>query len=214
MPPPQRLVEYTLEMLRLISWRLVTLKAWLPQRFCFFFVGLLCLVALSFFLLGGWGSPCRAFPVPLRCGFFFLWVGWVPLAAFSLWFPRVSWVGGGEFFSLLPLASCIFLSLAPRAIWSTDPQTPRPPPPFSLVRRSLTRLLLGVDGLTRRGKGRGGDRGVCDPAQLPRNYDDGCPCVLFQAGHRTPRNRLWPFRQSSSRFWGFGCFCVQHCNLG
>ena len=31
--------------------------------------------------------------------------------------------------------------------------------------------------------------------------------VLFDpAGLRTPRNRLWPFRQCSSRFWGFGCF--------
>ena len=33
--------------------------------------------------------------------------GWVPLAVFSQWFPRVSRVGGGEFFScyLLHLAS-------------------------------------------------------------------------------------------------------------
>ena len=30
--------------------------------------------------------------------------------------------------------------------------------------------------------------------------------VFVSSGHRTPRNRLWPFRQSSSRFWGFGCF--------
>ena len=54
----------------------------------------------------------------------FFWVGGVPLAAFPLWFPRGSWVGGGAFLfcRFLHLAS----PLASRSTWSTDPQPPRP----------------------------------------------------------------------------------------
>ena len=67
------------------------------------------------FSLGGWGSPCRVFSSPLPCGVSLLLGGWVPLAAFSLCFPHVSWVGGGAFllfffFLLLSLASCISLA--------------------------------------------------------------------------------------------------------
>ena len=44
------------------------------------------------------------------------------------------------------------------------PANPPAPPALFLGASVLTRLLLGVDGRTRRGKGRGGDRGGCDPA--------------------------------------------------
>ena len=141
MPPPQRLGEYKLASLLLLSWLFATFKAWHPQRFCSFFVVFLGLVAFSFFLLGGW-APLAAFsspPWPMWP--FFPLGGWVPLAVFSRCFPPGSREFGGScfvfLFLLLSLASCIFsLSLATRVIWSTDPQTPRPPPPFSLVRRS------------------------------------------------------------------------------
>ena len=108
-----------------------------PSDFVLFSV-LLGLVALSFFLLGGWGAPCRVFLFPLAL-VAVLSSGWVGspcrvIPVFSPWFLG-GW--GGVFVFLLPsLASCIFLSLAARKTWSTDPQTPRPPPPFSLVRRS------------------------------------------------------------------------------
>ena len=54
--------------------------------------------AFSFFRLGGWGSPCRVFPFPRRCGSSFLWVGWVPLPRFPRCFPRGSRVGWGSCF--------------------------------------------------------------------------------------------------------------------
>ena len=46
------------------------------------------------------------------------------------------------------------------------PANPPAPPIPCLGVCVLTHLLLGVDGWTRRGTGWGGDRGVCDPAQL------------------------------------------------
>ena len=122
-----------------------------------------------FLLLGWWGSPCRVFPSPLALAAFFLWVGWFPLPRFPGVFPLFLGWGGGCFsfcVFLLSLAFCIFLSLAARKTWSTDPQTPRPPPPrpFPWCICPVPVSLLGVDGRTRRGKGWGGDRGVCDPA--------------------------------------------------
>ena len=44
------------------------------------------------------------------CGVLLPLGGLGPLAVFSRCFPQGSWVGGGAFFSLLPLASCVFLS--------------------------------------------------------------------------------------------------------
>ena len=63
------------------------------------------------------------------------WVGGVPLAAFSLWFPlgsRVDWgcVLLSSFCRLLHLAS----PLALRETWSMDLQPPRPLQPFALAR--------------------------------------------------------------------------------
>ena len=135
MPPPQRLGEFKIALLRINSWLLVTLKAWLPQRFCFFFLAvLLGLVALSFFLLGGWGSPCRVFPPPCLCGSSFFWVGWVLLAAFSRCFPHGSRVGGGScfvfLFLLLPLASCIFFLLQLGQYGLPTRKPPGPPRPL------------------------------------------------------------------------------------
>ena len=45
------------------------------------------------------------------------------------------------------------------------PANPPAPAAPSLGPFLLTRLLLGVDGGTGRGKGRLGDRGVCNPVQ-------------------------------------------------
>ena len=72
----------------------------------------------------------------------FVWVGGVPLAAFSLCFPL------GSLASCCSLASCICLALG-RVTWSTDPQPPRPPA-LCLGSSRLARLLLGVVGGTRR----------------------------------------------------------------
>ena len=97
-----------------------------PQQFCrFVFLFLLGLVALFVF---------------------FFWVGGVPLAVFSP--PPVSWfwvVGWGIF-----ACSCVLhLSLATRATWSLDPQTPPAPTAPCLSVSCLTHLLLGVVGGTR-----------------------------------------------------------------
>ena len=157
--------------------------------------------------LVGLPLPCFSLPPGPRSVSFF-WVGWVPLPCFPRFFPHGSWVGGGGVsFFVSPATSCFLhlSSLAARKIWSTDPQTPRPPPALFLGASVLTRLLLGVDGRTHRGKGRGGDRGVCDPAHCLGTMIVAVCVFVFPAGLRTPRNRLWPFRQSSSRFWGFGC---------
>ena len=143
MPPPQRQGEYKLEVLRLNSWRLVTLKAWLPQRFVFFLSVLLGLGAF-FFLSSGWvGFPLPCFPLPPPLlALLSSWVGWVPLPRFPGVSPMVLGWGGGRVSCFCvfvsPAISCILRlsSLATRTTWSTDPQTPRPPPPFSLVRRS------------------------------------------------------------------------------
>ena len=112
-----------------------------PEILLFSSSGFSRLVALSFFLLGWWGAPCRVFLFPLGpCGLSFFWVGGFPLPCFPGVSPMFLGRGGVVFCVFVsPAISCIlrlFLSLATRAIWSTDPQTPRPPPPFSLVRRS------------------------------------------------------------------------------
>ena len=94
------------------------------------------------FSLGGWGSPCRVFPPPASVAL--LSSGWVgaPCRVFPVFSPW--FLGGwgcdfvGSFFLLLSLASCIFLRVGlGRATWSTDPQTPRPPPPRALACVSL-----------------------------------------------------------------------------
>ena len=81
-----------------------------PSDFVSFSSVLLGLVALSFFLLGGWGSPCRVFPFPRRCGSSFLWVGWVPLPRFPGVFPRVLGGEGGRVSCFC--FSCYLLRLA------------------------------------------------------------------------------------------------------
>ena len=83
-------------------------KAWLPQQFCRSFSSsvLLGLVALFFFLLGWWGSPCRVFSSPLFLG--------------------SGWLGWGF---LLALASCIFLSLL--QLGQPGRPTRNPPGPHS-----------------------------------------------------------------------------------
>ena len=127
------------------------------QRFASFLSVLLGLVALSFFLLGGWGSPCRVFPFPRRFWLFFLWVGWVPLPRFPGVFPMVLGRVGGRvscfvfLFLLLFLASCIFLLLQLGQHGLPTRKPPGPPPALFLGASVLTRLLLGVDGRTRRG---------------------------------------------------------------
>ena len=96
----------------------------------------------AFFLSSGLvGCPLPCFPLPpCPCGLSFFWVGGSPLPCFPGVSPMFLGRGGVVFCVFVsPAISCIlrlFLSLATRAIWSTDPQTPRPPPPFSLVRRS------------------------------------------------------------------------------
>ena len=96
----------------------------------------------AFFLSSGLvGLPLPCFPLPPGpCGLSFFWVGGFPLPCFPGVSPMFLGRGGVVFCVFVsPAISCIlrlFLSLATRAIWSTDPQTPRPPPPFSLVRRS------------------------------------------------------------------------------
>ena len=112
-----------------------------PSDFVPFLSVLLGLVAVSFFFLGGWvGFPLPRFPLPPPLWLFFPLGGLGPLAVFSRCFPHGSWVGGGLRFCVFvsPAISCVLhlSSLATRTIWSTDPQTPRPPPPFSLARRS------------------------------------------------------------------------------
>ena len=106
-------------------------------------------MAFSFFFRVG-GVPLAAFSLPpflLGSGALLPLGWWGPLASFSLWFPRGSWVGGGAFFPcrFLHLAS----PLASRSTWSTDPQPPRAPAAPCLSASRLARLLLGVDGGTR-----------------------------------------------------------------
>ena len=108
-------------------------KAWLPQSFCFFF-GVSSPSGVFLFLLGGWGSPCRVFPVPRLCWLFFLLGGLGPLAAFSRCFPHGSRVGGGWcfvfWFLLLSLASCVFLLLQLGQHGLPTRKPPGPPRPF------------------------------------------------------------------------------------
>ena len=146
---------------------------------------------------------------------FFLLGGLGPLAVFSWCFPHGSWVGGGACFFGSPAISCFLRlsSLAARKTWSTDPQTPRPPPALFLGASVLTRLLLGVDGRTHRGKGRGGDRGVCDPAHCLGTMIM-IVCFLSSGTPQPPESTLAvsPELESILGVWLF--FCVQHYNLG
>ena len=92
-----------------------------------------------------------------------------------------------------------------------------PPAPPALFLRDgsvLTRLLLGVDGQTRRGKGRGGDRGVCDPAQLPRYYDGDRLFVFSPRGTAPPGIDSGRFASARVDSGGLVVFCVQLNNLG
>ena len=136
LPPPQRLSEYKLASLLLISWLVATFKAWHPQRFCSFFVVLLGLVAFffSFFWVGG--LPLPRFPLPPGpCGLSFLWVGGFPLPCFPGVFPMVLGSLGGRVlcfcFScyLLLLASFLsLLQLGQHGLPTRKP--PGPPRPF------------------------------------------------------------------------------------
>ena len=136
MPPPQRLGEYKLELLRLNSWRFVTLKAWLPQRFVSF-VGFSWPSGV-FFLSSGWVGfplPCFPLPPPLLALLSSGWVG-SPCRVFPVFSP---WFSGGlgvvfcvfVFLLLLPsLASCIFLLLQLRQYGLPTRKPPGPPRPF------------------------------------------------------------------------------------
>ena len=111
---PRRLGEFELTLLRLCFMIAAFNKAWLPSDF----------VDSGFFPGSYWPS-----------GAFFLSSGLVgfPLPCFSSpSFLASGWLGWG-----FPACSCVlhlFLSLAAREPWSTDPQPPRPPQPFVLAR--------------------------------------------------------------------------------
>ena len=136
MPPPRRLGEFKLTSLLLLSWLFVTLKAWLPQRFCSFFVVLLGLVAflVSFFWVGG--LPLPRFPLPPSpCGLSFFWVGGFPLPCFPGVFPMVLGRLGGRVlcfcFSCYLLLLASFLSLLQLGQYGLPTRKPPGPPrPF------------------------------------------------------------------------------------
>ena len=135
MPPPRRLGEFKLTSLLLLSWLFVTLKAWLPQRFCSFFVILLGLVAFLFFLLGGWAPLAALSSSPWPMWPFFLLGGWVPLAVFSRCFPHGSREVGGRVlcfcFSCYLLLLASFLSLLQLGQYGLPTRKPPGPPrPF------------------------------------------------------------------------------------
>ena len=90
------------------------------------------------------------------------------------------------------------------------PANPPAPPALFLGASVLTRLLLGVDGQARRGKGRGGDRGVCDPAQLPR-YNDGDRLLSFTRGAPHPPELTLAVSPVLESILGVWLFFV--CNL-
>ena len=95
------------------------------------------------------------------------------------------------------------------------PATPPAPPALFRGASVLTRILLGVDGWTRCGKGRGGDRGVCDPAHYLGTMMV-IVCLSFPRGApRPPESTLAvsPVLESILGVWFVG-FCLQHYNVG
>ena len=192
-------------------------KAWLPLDilsilFCFSWP------SGCFFFLSGWvGFPLPRFLLPrgFFWRFFLLRGGWVPLAAFfPVFSPR--FLGGlGAFLVfcvfLLSLASCVFLSSRPKLGKHGLPTRKPPGPPALFLGASvLTRLLLGVDGQTRRGKGRGGDRGFV----TPHNYLGTMmviACLSFPRGAPHPPELTLAVSPALESILGVWLFFV--CNL-
>ena len=108
-----------------ILWSFQVLPPAISSGFCFSF---LASSGASCFLWVG-GVPLAAFSLPLPLWLPFLLGWWVPLAAFSRLFPHVSWVGGGVCFCF----SCYLLHLASRSLRSRIGQhglpTRKPPGP-------------------------------------------------------------------------------------
>ena len=138
--------------------------------FVFFFLAL-------FVFLGG-------FPL---VAFFFLWVGGSPCCVFPVFSPRFLGGRGGVFFFcyLLHLASfSLRCRVGQHGLPTRKPPGPSRPFPWRVCPYPSPAGSRRVDAPR---QGRGGDRGVCDPAQLPRHYHDmAVHCFVCSRGAPHP----------------------------
>ena len=151
--------------------------------FCFFF---LRLVALCVSLWVG-GVPLAVFsPSPALVVFLSSGLVCSPCGVFPVVSPCFSGGRGGRFF-LCYLLHLAFFSSRFRVGQDGLPtrKTPGPPRPFPWCVRPDPSPAGRAEV-----KGGGGDGGVCDPAQLPRHYDDGCPCFCSRGAPRPSESTL------------------------